>query len=552
MMSYISDKNPDDLFEILTQLGEGSYGSVWKAMDKRDRSIVAIKIITVENETSSLRKEVDILRKCNSSYIVKYYGAYRKDNEVWIVMEYCGSGSCADLMSICERTLTETEVACILRETLQGLAYLHNLKLIHRDVKAGNILLNHKGQAKLADFGVSAQLAATISKRCTVIGTPYWMAPEVLRENQYDVSADIWSLGITTIEMLAGTPPLSNVHPMRAIFLIPNHKPPTMPNPETSTPEANDFISCCLKKDPCKRSKASELLNHPWIKNAPPRNTLQQMVCIALPKIEEYRQLDKETEEKSSGSWKRAKKSGSGLIAIKTSGSSLNSELDQNTMIINSDIELDSGTMIVKRNSNDQLDTGTIKLLDTGTIRLVESGTIKVGDSGTIKVKNRVDSDPYDSGTIVINTEMSSPLSEQTIIKRGLNIGNINIDCIDQGTIVISEGSSEVTPASLPKRPTGHKRRDSTEVSKSSPEKDTNPKQVECGDLSPKSYHFEMVPEASLVLSKLKIPDTASVKELQIMLMDVNQNHQKKRFALDKWYKKQKNELTCRINKLSE
>jgi len=309
-MTYFIDKNPDDLFEILTQLGEGSYGSVWKAMDKRDRTIVAIKIITVENETSALRREVDILRKCNSPYIVKYSGAYRKDSEIWIVMEYCGSGSCADLMSICERTLTEAEVTCILRETLQGLAYLHQFKLIHRDVKAGNILLNHKGQAKLADFGVSAQLAATISKRCTVIGTPYWMAPEVLRENQYDVSADIWSLGITTIEMLAGAPPLSNVHPMRAIFLIPNHKPPTMPNPEKCTPEANDFISCCLKKDPSKRLKAKDLLQHPWISNAPPRSTLQQMVCVALPRIEEYRRLEGEAEENcnNNGSWKRGKK----------------------------------------------------------------------------------------------------------------------------------------------------------------------------------------------------------------------------------------------------
>lgn len=214
-------------------------------------------------------------------------------------------------------------------------------------------------------------------------------------------------------------------------------------------------------------------------------------------------------------------------------------------MIINSDIELDSGTMIVKRNSNDELDTGTIKLLDTGTTKFVDSGTIKVMDG--------LDSGPYDSGTIVISTEIRSPLSDQTIItKGGLNIGNINIDCVDQGTLVVSEGSSEVTPAALPKRPTGHKRRGSTEISKSSTENETNPKQVECGDPSPKSNHFEMVPEASLVLSKLKIPETASVKELQIMLMDVNQNHQKKRFALDKWYKKQKNELTCRINKLSE
>jgi len=526
-MSYIIDKNPDGLFEILTQLGEGSYGSVWKAMDKRDRSIVAIKIITVENETASLRKEVDILRKCNSPYIVNYFGAYRKDNEVWIVMEYCGSGSCADLMSICERTLSETEVACILRETLQGLAYLHQLKLIHRDVKAGNILLNHKGQAKLADFGVSAQLAATISKRCTVIGTPYWMAPEVLRENQYDVSADIWSLGITTIEMLAGIPPLSNVHPMRAIFLIPNHKPPTMPNPEKFTPDANDFISCCLKKDPCKRSKASDLLNHPWIKNAPPRNTLQKMVCVALPKIEEYRLLDREKEENiNNESIKRSKKNGSGLVAIKTGGSSLNSEIDTNTMVMNTTLELDSGTMILKSNSNDGYDTGTINL------------------------KEGTEIEPYDSGTTVINTEVISPLfANRTIVEKDeVDNGTISVGYCDQGTIVIQEDNSEVTPAALPKRPNGHKRRDSTEFPKNPTENKTNPKADSCETRK----QFKMSSPGSLVLSKVKIPDKASVKELQIMLMDVNHKHQKKRFALDKWYDKQKTELTFRINQLCE
>jgi len=283
-------------------------------------------------------------------------------------------------------------------------------------------------------------------------------------------------------------------------------------------------------KDPCKRSKASDLLNHPWIKNAPPRNTLQQMVCVALPKIEEYRQVDREKEEKSNGSWKRAKKSGSGLIAIKTSGSSLNSEIDQNTIIINSDIEFDSGTMIVKRNSYDEL------------------------DSGTIKVKKEVENESFDSGTIVINTEVKSPLFDKTTIikKEELNIGNINMGSVDQGTLVIKESNSEVTPAALPKPPNGHKRRDSTEIPKDSSENKTNPKQLECENQSPKSKHLEMLPVASLFLSKVKIPDRASVKELQIMLMDVNQNHQKKRFALDKWYKKQKTELTFRINQLSE
>jgi len=526
-MSYFIDKNPDDLFEILTQLGEGSYGSVWKAMDKRDRTIVAIKIITVENETSALRREVDILGKCNSPYIVKYIGAYRKDSEIWIVMEYCGSGSCADLMSICERTLTEAEVACILRETLQGLAYLHDFKLIHRDVKAGNILLNHKGQAKLADFGVSAKLAATISKRCTVIGTPYWMAPEVLRENEYDVSADIWSLGITTIEMLAGAPPLSNVHPMRAIFLIPNHKPPTMPKPENCTPEANDFISCCLMKDPSKRLKAKDLLQHPWILNAPPRSTLQQMVCVALPRIEEYRRLEGEAEENcnSNGSWKRGKKSGSGLIAIKTSGSSLNSDLDQNTMIVKADNEYDSGTMVIKRDTNDD-----------------------GYDSGTMIVKKGILNEPLDSGTMVVSTEAKCPVfGNSTIVETDeTSSGVIIIGAVDQAKMVFRDSDSSLTPKDLPKPPGGHKRRNSKEVLKQiDKETDYNRK------LKPKDKVPSDFSTGSINLSKVSIPENASVKELQILLMKVNQKHQKKRFILDSWYNKQKAELTCQINKLT-
>lgn len=152
-----------------------SYGSVYKALDKRDGKLVAIKVLEVENEdTAELQKEISILRECDCEWIVRYKGSYRKDGAIWIVMEFCGAGSLCDLMAITERTLTEEQIAVVMRQCLYGLDYLHSKKKIHRDIKSGNILINHDGDCKLADFGVSAELATTMSKRKTVIGTPYW------------------------------------------------------------------------------------------------------------------------------------------------------------------------------------------------------------------------------------------------------------------------------------------------------------------------------------------------------------------------------------------
>ena len=174
--------DPAAVFQIVEKLGEGSYGEVYNALDKRTGQLVAIKVIPVESDLSDFKREIEILKQCRSPYIVAYTGSYFKDGNLWIVMEYCGAGSVADLMAIAGCTLTEREMAEVLAATLKGLEYLHAHKLIHRDLKAGNILLTEDGAAKLADFGVSAQLSSTISKRRTVIGTPYWMSPEVIQE----------------------------------------------------------------------------------------------------------------------------------------------------------------------------------------------------------------------------------------------------------------------------------------------------------------------------------------------------------------------------------
>jgi serine/threonine kinase 3 len=196
-------------------------------------------------------------------------------------MEYCGGGSVSDIMRLRKQTLKENEIATILKDTLEGLVYLHQRRKIHRDIKAGNILLNSEGHAKLADFGVAGQLTDTMAKRNTVIGTPFWMAPEVIQEIGYDCLADIWSLGITALEMAEGSPPYGNIHPMRAIFMIPSQPPPTFKKPDSWSLHLIDFVSKCLVKNPTRRATAAELLQHEFISSAPGVESLLPLISAA-------------------------------------------------------------------------------------------------------------------------------------------------------------------------------------------------------------------------------------------------------------------------------
>jgi serine/threonine protein kinase len=240
-------------------------------------------------------------------------------------MEYCGAGSMCDLMAICDITLTEAQIRAVCRCALQGLEYLHRQGTIHRDIKAGNILLTEVGECKLADFGVSAEITTSMPKRSSTIGTPYWMAPEVLQGSQYDWKADIWSLGITAIELAVGEPPLSNYHPMRALFMIPNNDPPTLPNPERWSPEFHDFVRVCLQKDPNKRPEAGALLkNHPFIQRAGDAKIIERLVQQCLPAIEEYREMEaREAEERASmngGTGNYSEMSASSLHEVRKGG----------------------------------------------------------------------------------------------------------------------------------------------------------------------------------------------------------------------------------------
>ncbi|XP_043377826.1 TRAF2 and NCK-interacting protein kinase isoform X23 [Chelonia mydas] len=275
-------RDPAGIFELVELVGNGTYGQVYKGRHVKTGQLAAIKVMDVTgDEEEEIKQEINMLKKySHHRNIATYYGAFIKknppgmDDQLWLVMEFCGAGSVTDLIKNTKgNTLKEEWIAYICREILRGLSHLHQHKVIHRDIKGQNVLLTENAEVKLVDFGVSAQLDRTVGRRNTFIGTPYWMAPEVIAcdENPdatYDFKSDLWSLGITAIEMAEGAPPLCDMHPMRALFLIPRNPAPRLKSKKWSK-KFQSFIESCLVKNHSQRPTTEQLMKHPFIRDQP-------------------------------------------------------------------------------------------------------------------------------------------------------------------------------------------------------------------------------------------------------------------------------------------
>ena len=301
--------NPEDLFTLSNLIGNGGFGKVFKAIHNTSKEVYAIKIIDYtkgnNNDKSnisfnykSIQQETSLMRLVNKSdYILKYYGSYfsRETNTIWLILEYCAAGSAVDLMLSMGRTLSEVEVSTIMEMVLKGLIYIHKLNLIHRDIKGANIMLSEDGYAKLGDFGIGIQMTDD-EYRTSKKGSPHWMSPQVILNKNYDTKTDIWSLGITCLELVEGEPPFADLNPDEVMEKIANNPPKAedIIDPKEHTDEFIDFVNLCLEINPKKRPTADVLIKHPFIvKLSKKKEYLKQLINEHIEEVEQFRK-DKE------------------------------------------------------------------------------------------------------------------------------------------------------------------------------------------------------------------------------------------------------------------